>query len=660
MKNVLKLNSRFFSFLHVIFSAALAVIFSVFVLRVTEISEGGFLKGHYSVLLLLLFIELLFLDWTVRSNMGLKSQKISFWTIIFLLLLNSVWAINQNFYAGYSIYGFHLIPNYLILLLGIFFLPYTWQQLRRLNAFFYEDPDDVSSFATPRWDRIITLCLFLAFIAFRFLMPLLYRGFAIDEMFHIYSGVTYFEKGHFIFLTPKAYYMRGAYVSWLVGFVMHIFGQTLFVAKMVPAFVGIANFFLLYFIARRLFDKRLYLYFFLIIYAISPSVMFNHFYIRMFVFYEFFALVIVLCFLKLIEYIRSNQLLKGFLMLGIVLFVNFISYKYSYDDGKDVILFLSGLLATYIFFFEIKKITVSSIFPFSKQINSFLHMRFVFRFCLLALSVVVVYFSFHLSEKFPYYFYVPYVPFSSSTRLKYDTFFFSRNIIFTSFFLLSPFLFYRSIKGQRLYGFFIFVSVILLVFHLMAAPPLQVERGIFYFFPFFYLVSILALSRIRLKDSVKKLIMLAMVVTIVYNYPPDFFKHPYTREIDYEDAAIFRDISSLCPQSSIFTNRPEVLQFFGIFPSNKLTFSIVEKKFLSWQDEAGSYSELNTLVPLVTSPQEFEALTDQSEYSCYVRIGSLPDKEIETLLKQEGYFRFQKQYASNKDTTGLYIKGLYK
>src|SRR3990167_5689274 len=100
MKNVLKLNSRFFSFLHVIFSAALAVIFSVFVLRVTEISEGGFLKGHYSVLLLLLFIELLFLDWTVRSNMGLKSQKISFWTIIFLLLLNSVWAINRNFFSS--------------------------------------------------------------------------------------------------------------------------------------------------------------------------------------------------------------------------------------------------------------------------------------------------------------------------------------------------------------------------------------------------------------------------------------------------------------------------------------------------------------------------------------------------------------------------------
>ena len=76
-------------------------------------------------------------------------------------------------------------------------------------------------------------------------MPIVYTGSYIDEYAHILSGSELFETGHFAEIYKGEYYNRGAYVSFLVGLFFKLFGQTLFVAKIVPAIIGIINLLLL-------------------------------------------------------------------------------------------------------------------------------------------------------------------------------------------------------------------------------------------------------------------------------------------------------------------------------------------------------------------------------------------------------------------------------
>jgi hypothetical protein len=108
------------------------------------------------------------------------------------------------------------------------------------------------------WKFSIPLVLIIIiFIGIKIGMPLIYAGSYIDEYNHIFSGIEFFKTGHFAELRLDNQYVRGLPVSVIGGLFMVLFGKTIFIAKMVPAIIGIINFFLLYLIAKRVIKRNI-------------------------------------------------------------------------------------------------------------------------------------------------------------------------------------------------------------------------------------------------------------------------------------------------------------------------------------------------------------------------------------------------------------------
>ena len=116
------------------------------------------------------------------------------------------------------------------------------------------------------------------FIYSRIDLPLTLSGSYIDEYQHIISGMHYFENGTFAqFYSDEAQYLRGSYVSFLAGLFILLFGKSILVAKVIPATLGILNFFMVSFIARKVIAGKKYYFLFLFLYTVSPYTVFNHF-----------------------------------------------------------------------------------------------------------------------------------------------------------------------------------------------------------------------------------------------------------------------------------------------------------------------------------------------------------------------------------------------
>jgi hypothetical protein len=98
----------------------------------------------------------------------------------------------------------------------------------------------------------ILLIIFILFLATKLFFILNYSGNFADDWQHIIAGSTFLENGHFHKISNQFEngYMRGSYVSFTVAIFFYLFGKTLFVAKLVPAFIGLINFFLFHSIAK--------------------------------------------------------------------------------------------------------------------------------------------------------------------------------------------------------------------------------------------------------------------------------------------------------------------------------------------------------------------------------------------------------------------------
>jgi len=414
----------------------------------------------------------------------------------------------------------------------------------------------------------------IIFIGIKIGMPIVYTGSYVDEYNHIMSGMEFFDKGHFAEVYHGSYYMRGAYVSFLVGLFMYLFGQTIFVAKMLPATIGIINFFLLYAISRKLIKRKPYILLLMLIYTISPWIIFNHFYIRMFVFYELFLLSITLVSLKLIEVIRKRDKNKIWIYSGIFIIINFINYFFSYDSGKYLIFLFSGLFALYLYLFEIK---------FSKRK----------KFILLVLGVIILFFLFDVSSKVGFLIDAD-LQFTSPDNLKYDYYFFNLNLIFSILFISSIALI-RKMKSKE---FFIISSFLLLfLVHMVSSKDLQLLRGIMYLFPAYYMLSVFSISRIGMKKLSILLVTLMLLVVLINNYPDDYWDGPYIEEeafyIDYEKAYKYISeknngdmiiVSDSAGYSGLFHTSNEI--YFLADLNNDRSKSLVERKKIFSKNES--------------------------------------------------------------------------
>lgn len=391
------------------------------------------------------------------------------------------------------------------------------------------------------------------FIGIKIAMPIVYTGSYIDEYNHIISGIEFFKTGHFAEVYKGEYYDRGAYVSFLVGLFFKLFGRTIFVAKMVPATIGVIDFFLLYFIAKKIIEKKRYILLLLIIYTFSPWIIFNHFYIRMYVFYELFILLISFLSIKIIETIKQKKTKEIRIYLIIMIIINLINLLLTNDTGSNLILIFSSITLLIIFLIK---------FKFKKW-------DYIIKIILITILTIISLLYLDPLNKLKILFSQT-LTFTTPLNLKYLFYFFQLNLLFTIFFFISL----VNLKNlKKRYGLIIISSVILFGIHLISSPDLQILRGIMYLLPMYFLGATLSISNYKLKIGYKILVIFILVLIIFNNYPKDFLRQPnIPGEIfygDYQKISI-EVLKDLDDDTIIITEYPQMFRFYNPHLKNKI------------------------------------------------------------------------------------------
>lgn len=496
------------------------------------------------------------------------------------------------------------------------------------------------------------LLIAIIFVSIKFLIPIIYSGSYMDEFFHILSGLQLFKDGHFAQLYQGEYYNRGTYVSFLVGLSIFIFGKTIIAAKMVPVVVGITNFFLLFNIAKKTLRNKKYILLIMTFYTIIPWFIFNHFYIRMYVFYEFFTLLLTLLFILTIENIGNikkaiTYILVTFLTFLIILF-------FSHDYGEYLVLLYSGFFVAYIYFFEIQKIPIQNILykSFNKNIlwKSILFLSMlILSFCYLegfSTIVTLVYGT---------------LVYSGSNDFKYDNLFFNSNYWFSILFLGSViFLFVRKINVYT--KLIIVASLVLFLLQLKFPLDFQLTRTIVFFLPLFYLVSVFSTSLIfaTFRNSIIAVPILILLFLNVYtNYPTNFFQSPYIpTEVGYIDDNMYRDAAKYCDSSLIITaGYPGIATFFHVKPSYFLNIEI--RQYPQSYELVGDneYLEIYSRIPILTSYDDFVKIANSADKVCFIG-GELSRHNIGAEIMdyvQKNMKEFPNHYSENLNGKPLFF-----
>ena len=175
----------------------------------------------------------------------------------------------------------------------------------------------------------------IVFISIRLAMPIKFDGSYIDEYLHITNGISLFESGKYAYFYDDGLpYQRGTLMSLWVGFWLFLFGKSILVAKLAPISIGIINYFLYLYLSVRLLDKRRFQILSLLLFTLSPWCIFNHFYIRMYVEYELFLLILLVFGYKMYDAIRETNGKRIALFLSLVLVLNILNLIANSDTGK--------------------------------------------------------------------------------------------------------------------------------------------------------------------------------------------------------------------------------------------------------------------------------------------------------------------------------------
>jgi len=298
------------------------------------------------------------------------------------------------------------------------------------------------------------------FIFIKIWLPIIYSGSYIDETIHLLSGFEFFKTGHFSQLYYGQFYNRGAYVSFIVGLFFKLFGQSIYVAKLVPAIVGVINYFLSIFIAQRFIKKKFYILLFALIYTLNPWTIFNQFYIRIYVFYELFLLLTICLFLNLLKNIKIKKFNYILINIFSIIFLNAINILFSSDSGLYLILLANLCFSVYVYFLYIDKIIQKLKLTKFNLVKYFLPI----------LIILVFFFLLNIPSKISGLFNSN-LMFSTPENFKYSYYFFNRYILFSIFFLLSlNFLSIYNLTDSVI----IIIGVLLFIAHLVSSKDLQV------------------------------------------------------------------------------------------------------------------------------------------------------------------------------------------
>jgi hypothetical protein len=501
--------------------------------------------------------------------------------------------------------------------------------------------------------RICIGLIFLVFLTLTIGIPFYYKGSYLDEYFHISSAMDLLSTGHFSQFSPGQYYYRGSYVSIMVAIIFYLIKPSIYIAKMVPAMIGIINFYLLYQICKNSLESRLATLYCLLIFTFSPWFIFNHFYIRMNIFYEFFILFLTILFIKLDQNFENIKKIQKLIII-ILVTLGIITF-FSKDLGAYLLLVYSSIFFLYFYFTKINKIKINNL--------TYIKLDKIKKIIILFLFCCVSFYLFNIADLVQRLLSGS-IKYSSDIDLKYDNLFFNLNFIFTLLFLTS-FILLFSEKIKPINKIIIFSTGVLFTLHMISSKDIQLTRTIIYLLPLYYLVALISFENlIKNYNSLffTVLITLLFFLNIASNYPEKFFTNgPYIpSEVfykDYQEASAF--LIKECSNRKIISmiHEPFVLNFYSVNISDQ---AYMLKELLPSDDryyynnEQQKYVTVKNNIPTMTDYQTLLNLNPQS--NCIIAYPEARDymryykqQDMENLNK-----KFNKINIGNKPSFIIY------
>lgn len=357
-----------------------------------------------------------------------------------------------------------------------------------------------------------TVLLFGILITFKLLFTVSNPGSFIDEYLHIKAAMTNFEWA----------YLRGKYVSYAIFLGLYWFGQKLLVLKLIPCLVGIINTILLYLIARNISLSQQSKIILLVIYTLSPWIILNHFYIRMYVFLELTIYSIILCLTTLERYKNKLPFLIKCVLIVTPIIIITVYFYFTIDISKwlPIIVFLILVFVQSFFYFN-PNLQFSD-----KQSITIGGLLFICTFLALVIQDNA---AIRIADS-------PFLG-SISSDYKFLYYFFQLNIIITLFFIVG--VIYALQEHTVVSKLIAIIGSTCLILHSIGGYDYQLLRTIFYFHGIYYLLAVYGVSKLVAIQPIKAIQYIAfslLFLTIIMNYPNDFYQYPRVPgEVDYRD-----------------------------------------------------------------------------------------------------------------------------
>lgn len=468
----------------------LLISYVAFIAQIMLFDRLGFFRSELQYISI--FVAVIVAKLTVLRDtaLSLKSYILYILGTVFLLGLAGVYEI-----ATYEIWRENSLFTsvYRVLLLGgILFFPYT----QALSQGQFQPPSKKLKLGSVIiW--IIGIGVYCAVMTYmqRF------NGNFQDEMWHMIAAKSIVSGDGLPVLNSwsSVGYTRGLPVTLIVAGIFQIFGISNEVAKIAPFLLGLVSLIGFIYIAHKILFTQFARWYAVLIYVISPWLIFNAFYIRGYIFLQASLMTIVALSIFTHESLGKRQWIRSFLGVMIMTAITYINYFHLYDATYLLIpvVYISTLGTVFLVSFP------RDILSTRNKLQLFLGIGVL---GLLVGSLELNYISL-LSQLLG-----GAETNNVGTHIGFNEFFLLRSPLFTYLSVLII-LFWKKLQGKQLV--FLFVTFPIVLLHFLSDYSLQLMRGLVYIVPIFLLLASLGLDKVLVLTRGRQLKVPILICVIV-------------------------------------------------------------------------------------------------------------------------------------------------
>jgi len=416
--------------------------------------------------------------------------------------------------------------------------------------------------------------LIIVFIVIRGGMIFVYDGTYVDEYQSVVSGQNVIQQS---VTEPSTLYgnntQGGGLVSVLVGLSVTVFGEHVWAITFIPFLISLGGVILLTVIGKHVFRSSTTITLLILLYTFSPWLIFQHFYARPYVLYEFIVLLLLVIAFRVINALRIRQTWSVVGWGSALLLLPFGMFFLLEEEGGVILLLLTSILISYISLFELQNIFDTQKSENrgigTKSRNSFPRILLLYKVIFLLVLGTVIFLVFDIHQSLQHWMTSDAIG-SSTQDYVYLEFFLDTHGIFTVFFFLSLLTLILPDREHVFSTITIIAAFVLFFLHITVNSDSQSIRAVIYMLPLFFVGILFAVERFSVRPIIGILAPMLLLNTLIGSYPNTFFSGPYipdeVRYVDYKKAFTFA--KEQCQNRTVVYGGPSPYSgsFYGMKP----------------------------------------------------------------------------------------------